>query len=761
MCGIYGCNLKSNTSHATARTALAKVKVLGLYNKSRGRDSCGVFIDGQILKGVGVKKEFDDFIEKTLLPTPKQNFTIIGHDRWSTRGAHTERNAHPFLVNDDLVGVHNGTIQNIDDLCKKYELNPKDYDVDSLALYTLIEKEGVRILNEYVGYAALAFTYLSDPNTLYIYHGASKNYKLGNLIEERPLYFMEAEEGTYFSSMEDSLLAIKDREEDEIFVLEYNTVFQLKNGRFTKNQIVIERDENNITATSTNSRVGNSHRASNNQGCGMSTKTGITNVCGTEAPAYESAVHEPTILRETLPQKVLTNKEGGYIYYHRSRYWEYKRKLCQGPYNLLDRGVITDTEIAGSKTLFFWRGVLLKGEKEYRYLLDLEKTPSSFVNNKHMNFAAIISRFSRFPVTNLLEDAIHLQPYFRWAWYQEDRRYTGTFTPKYSGRHYTIADGCLKQIKPSQQKEEVLFGNYGHATVELKSFLNGDIAILGADGGAPSTESFRDIDPLSGKRDISSSEELINAETEFGRAFIEQADQTEDGRGDDTSLKYWYETSFSSFEEAMEEIGNLEAAALRRYVRNFLERNTPEGLEVEDREVELTVCDLILASIRNKESLLDMCDSEEDRHALRQAYQYVLDDNLEKQFMYNARSVQTTSEIKDDKLPFEVDDAPNDPTVEYIEDIHEVFPSDDEEVNEKDMNAIEVMHDVTDTLGNIVAEAEALTADAESELGQEAAAALYKGVHSMQAQLTQVAERFGEKELLGKLKAINKKAAEG
>ena len=49
MCGIYGFSLKHRGNRALA---LANFKILGLYNIERGKDSCGVCIDGKIKKSI-------------------------------------------------------------------------------------------------------------------------------------------------------------------------------------------------------------------------------------------------------------------------------------------------------------------------------------------------------------------------------------------------------------------------------------------------------------------------------------------------------------------------------------------------------------------------------------------------------------------------------------------------------------------------------------------------------------------------------------
>ena len=121
MCGIFGVAIKPGASR---KAVLQKFKILGLYNITRGKDSSGVFINGEITKGIGKISEFDDFIEQTLLPIPKENTVMLGHTRQGSWGyKKTIDEAHPFLINDDLIFTHNGTIKNVDKLCELYKLD--------------------------------------------------------------------------------------------------------------------------------------------------------------------------------------------------------------------------------------------------------------------------------------------------------------------------------------------------------------------------------------------------------------------------------------------------------------------------------------------------------------------------------------------------------------------------------------------------------------------------------------------------------------
>ena len=51
-CGLYGFSGKSKLNKQDMRLALAKFKILGLYNETRGKDSCGVVINNVIQRKV-------------------------------------------------------------------------------------------------------------------------------------------------------------------------------------------------------------------------------------------------------------------------------------------------------------------------------------------------------------------------------------------------------------------------------------------------------------------------------------------------------------------------------------------------------------------------------------------------------------------------------------------------------------------------------------------------------------------------------------
>ncbi len=117
MCGIVG---------SAARRDILPVLVEGLRRlEYRGYDSCGVaaLVDGRLerLRSVARVSDLSVQIEKKHLVAE----TGIAHTRWATHGAPVMRNAHPIFSRGEIALVHNGIIENHDEL--RAELKSKGY----------------------------------------------------------------------------------------------------------------------------------------------------------------------------------------------------------------------------------------------------------------------------------------------------------------------------------------------------------------------------------------------------------------------------------------------------------------------------------------------------------------------------------------------------------------------------------------------------------------------------------------------------------
>jgi glucosamine--fructose-6-phosphate aminotransferase (isomerizing) len=109
MCGIVG---------AVAGRDVVPVLIEGLRRlEYRGYDSAGLAVvtgNGKLtrLRTVGKVR----MLQEALEGTPVAGHTGIAHTRWATHGVPSERNAHPHISRDGLAIVHNGIIENHDEL---------------------------------------------------------------------------------------------------------------------------------------------------------------------------------------------------------------------------------------------------------------------------------------------------------------------------------------------------------------------------------------------------------------------------------------------------------------------------------------------------------------------------------------------------------------------------------------------------------------------------------------------------------------------
>lgn len=139
MCGIYG---------YLGNKKVSKMLIGGLRKlEYRGYDSAGIAVvsDSGIvsIKRVGNLSELCSAYDK-LLVERKESFEKncgIGHTRWATHGAVTERNSHPHLSYDGKIAVvHNGTIENYEAIREKLKGKGIDCisDTDSEVIAHLI-----------------------------------------------------------------------------------------------------------------------------------------------------------------------------------------------------------------------------------------------------------------------------------------------------------------------------------------------------------------------------------------------------------------------------------------------------------------------------------------------------------------------------------------------------------------------------------------------------------------------------------------------
>jgi glucosamine--fructose-6-phosphate aminotransferase (isomerizing) len=119
MCGIVG---------AAARRDIVPVLVEGLRRlEYRGYDSCGVALaEDRSLTLVRTVSRVDDLATRL---AGRSGRTGIAHTRWATHGAPATENAHPIVSRGEIAVVHNGIIENHEEL--RVALQAKGYHFES------------------------------------------------------------------------------------------------------------------------------------------------------------------------------------------------------------------------------------------------------------------------------------------------------------------------------------------------------------------------------------------------------------------------------------------------------------------------------------------------------------------------------------------------------------------------------------------------------------------------------------------------------
>jgi glucosamine--fructose-6-phosphate aminotransferase (isomerizing) len=121
MCGIVG---------AVSTRNIVPILVEGLKRlEYRGYDSCGVAVhqDGRLKRARSTSRVAE--LDRHIAEDHVAGGTGIAHTRWATHGAPAVHNAHPHFSNDRIALVHNGIIENHDEL--RAELQAKGYRFES------------------------------------------------------------------------------------------------------------------------------------------------------------------------------------------------------------------------------------------------------------------------------------------------------------------------------------------------------------------------------------------------------------------------------------------------------------------------------------------------------------------------------------------------------------------------------------------------------------------------------------------------------
>lgn len=216
MCGIIGFSSKTNTYN------LEKIKTLLLCNSyERGGDGVGVYTpkSGIIKNNIPAERFILSEEFKTKLLDDK---TLLAHARKSSSGQKTINNTHPFEY-DDIIAVHNGTLQKHFDLAKDYNLKHDEWYIDSHVICKALSLDLLnngyekypKVFNKYKGFATVVY-YSKKTNSLYVHRD-----------QDRAIYYGFIDNSIYISSLDYSLKLIGC---EVVNVFEPNKIYTIKNG---------------------------------------------------------------------------------------------------------------------------------------------------------------------------------------------------------------------------------------------------------------------------------------------------------------------------------------------------------------------------------------------------------------------------------------------------------------------------------------------------------------------------------------------------
>lgn len=184
--------------------------------ENRGGHACGFTNLHSLIKEA---VESDLFITDNDVIREEDIKNFIGHTRYATKGSKKEKNnAHPFQF-EKVIGVHNGTIFNYEELQKEED---QDFKVDSEFLYYMINKYGlIKTLPRLEGKLALAY-YEKDKNI------DRDDWTLTLYRFDRPLFYGYKGETFFYGSEKEYLESIGCVNIKE---LNENCIYKVKNGK--------------------------------------------------------------------------------------------------------------------------------------------------------------------------------------------------------------------------------------------------------------------------------------------------------------------------------------------------------------------------------------------------------------------------------------------------------------------------------------------------------------------------------------------------
>ena len=406
MCGIFGYNGNDFNKY--------KFNILGLYNDSRGGDSCGVFLKGardtQIAYGADKTKLFKSFIENGngIMPSPR---VALGHCRKASVGGIGLTQAQPVVIRHEdgrvlFTMIHNGTLINYKELADKYKIAYTFAETDSQIFAKIIWTVGYHVLGEYDGAGAFVFWDSRDGlNTMKIFKGASLYYQNDDLLYvERPLFSMHKANSYWFSSMVESLNFINDSLSNEIEEIPTNVLLTIKDGAVIGAD-KIDRSERKQSISLVYKYIkpalaAYGNRYDNDYGYGMNDWDGVDNTewynnkkNNQKTLEEEKRFEKPAFLTGYKCDKIITrNFVKDKIYFDKDGLYKINDTVCHGEILATIAGFTGESILIEKKRYWFVCGVMMKSY--FDNLCALEYIDREWKSDLYNVVPIYLSRFS-------------------------------------------------------------------------------------------------------------------------------------------------------------------------------------------------------------------------------------------------------------------------------------------------------------------------------------------------------------------------------
>lgn len=309
-----------------------KFNLLGWANDERGGDAVGLFYDNKLYKSV-TPFYYKDYVH-TLTDFGKVTYPLVmGHTRKGSAGmGKTVEQAQPIVIIDKdkspkITLIHNGTISNKVELAETYSISKPYVKTDTQVLTRIIAKgDYIDVLSEYKGTAALVW-FNHKENSLYIYHGNSKQSVYGVAGVERPLFWLRENNHIYISSIRTALEVITE-DKTKVESVPCNKVYKANSKELVEVATIDRSGVYSTPATTTDYTIYNTNNA-----------------------------YTTTDLRQSKDVMDLSLNTFKIMYYNGTYY--YKGTAAHGEYFVDTAGVVSAKENDTYRKLSFYGGVLI------------------------------------------------------------------------------------------------------------------------------------------------------------------------------------------------------------------------------------------------------------------------------------------------------------------------------------------------------------------------------------------------------------------